>query len=134
MYRGYYRLTKFVIMYKIIFFAILLCTYNYNLKRSKSRNLQIHFFRFFMSWFRLLLNLYSSTDRAAVQEKKLYYILKDSILLWNMTGRCYKLSVCFLFLENATINSVRAREHRNMEQWTFLVKNDATKSKFKKKA
>ena len=47
MYQGYYRSTKFVIMCKIIFFVILSCTYNYNLIRSKSRNLQIHFFSFF---------------------------------------------------------------------------------------
>ena len=31
MYRGYYRYTKFVIMDKIIFFAILSCTYNHKL-------------------------------------------------------------------------------------------------------
>ena len=44
----------------------------------------------------LLVNLYSSIDKAAVQEKKLHYILEDSILLSDLTGRYYKHSVCYL--------------------------------------
>jgi len=56
----------------------------------------------------LLVNLYSSIGKAAVREKKLHYILNDSILLWTITGRYYKHSVCYLLLENAAINSVHA--------------------------
>ena len=106
MYQGYYSLqdgfnTKLscdVIMY----------IYNYKSIRSKSNFYRYIFLRFFMSG--LLVTLYSSIDKAAVREKKLHYTLKDSILLLNITGICYKHSVCFTFLllENATINSVHA--------------------------
>ena len=53
----------------------------------------------------LLVSLYSSIGKAAVREKKLHYTLKDSILLLNITGICYKHRECCLLLENATINS-----------------------------
>ena len=88
------------------FLAMLSCTYNYKSIRSKSNFYRYIFLRFFMSG--LLVTLYSSIDKAAVREKKLHYILKDSILLWNMTGRYYKHNVCYLLLENATINGVHA--------------------------
>jgi len=51
-----YLCIEVIIVYKIVnmdltqnFFAILSCTYNYKLIKSKSKILQIHFFRFFMS-------------------------------------------------------------------------------------
>ena len=98
MYQGYYSLqdgfnTKLscdVIMY----------IYNYKSIRSKSNFYRYIFLRFFMSG--LLVHLYSSIDKAAVREKKLHYILKDSILFmkydWeilqaqcvlSLIGKCY---------------------------------------------
>ena len=100
-------------VYKIVnmdltqnFLTMLSCTYDYKTIRSKSNFYRYIFFRFFMSG--LLVILYSSIDKAAVREKKLHYTLKDSILLLNITGICYKHRVCYLLLENATINSVHA--------------------------
>ncbi len=81
-----YLRIEVTIVYKIVnmdlthnFLAMLSCTYNYKSIRSKSNFYRYIFLRFFMSG--LLVNLYSSIDKAAVREKKLHYILKDSILL-----------------------------------------------------
>ena len=73
-YRGYYSLQDCYYGFNTKLFCdvIVYIQYNYKLIRLKSRILQIHFFRFFKSG--LLVNLYSSIDKAAVQEKKMHYI------------------------------------------------------------